>query len=156
MLAYHNFSVARALLDLFPNIFGFDKSKFRSSMFSSEAEQGRGEKGGKRRGQRANDRMSELYYYNIISLFIFIFILFWLINCYISGLAVAAVRRKFFEKYAKLHQFDPLVPNDWYRQPAYRILAEKVLHYFSFPSYKLFIFLFFFFLFFFRVLTFNF
>jgi hypothetical protein len=31
MLAYHNSSVSRALLDLFPNI-GLDKSKFRTSM----------------------------------------------------------------------------------------------------------------------------
>jgi hypothetical protein len=44
MLAYHNFSVSRALLDLFPNI-GLDKSKFRSSMY-------RGTEGGKRMGKR--------------------------------------------------------------------------------------------------------
>eukprot|EP00026_Physarum_polycephalum_P002270 Phypoly_transcript_02276.p1 GENE.Phypoly_transcript_02276~~Phypoly_transcript_02276.p1 ORF type:complete len:794 (+),score=74.23 Phypoly_transcript_02276:119-2500(+) len=34
-------------------------------------------------------------------------------------------RRKFFEKYAKLHGFDPLNPVNWYMQPKNRILATK-------------------------------
>eukprot|EP00026_Physarum_polycephalum_P001474 Phypoly_transcript_01476.p1 GENE.Phypoly_transcript_01476~~Phypoly_transcript_01476.p1 ORF type:complete len:889 (+),score=81.31 Phypoly_transcript_01476:156-2669(+) len=42
-----------------------------------------------------------------------------------SSYAVPEVRRNFFEKYAKLYRFDPLVAENWYRQPAYRILAVK-------------------------------
>lgn len=49
-------------------------------------------------------------------------------------------RRAFFEKYAKDHDFDPLVPSNWYSHPIKRIMSQKVLlflllFHFLFTSY---------------------
>lgn len=40
--------------------------------------------------------------------------------------SAAVDRRKFFENYAQLNKFDPLVPDNWYLQPKERILAHSV------------------------------
>jgi hypothetical protein len=36
-------------------------------------------------------------------------------------------RRQFFEQYAVVNKFDPLIPNNWYRQAIYKIMLDKVL-----------------------------
>ena len=38
----------------------------------------------------------------------------------------ASNRRKFFEEYAKVNGFDPLVPSNWYSQPSEKIMMCKV------------------------------
>ena len=35
-------------------------------------------------------------------------------------------RRLFFEKYAKKHAFDPLIPENWYKEPRKKIVSFKV------------------------------
>ena len=37
-----------------------------------------------------------------------------------------------FEKYAKVNEFDPLLPNNWYAQSRKKVLSNKVLNISSF------------------------
>jgi hypothetical protein len=37
-----------------------------------------------------------------------------------------ANRRRYFEDYAKENGFDPLVPENWYMQPKFKLAAKKV------------------------------
>jgi hypothetical protein len=106
VMTYYNDSVSIALVNLFPNI-GLDKSKFRAlCTFLS----------------------SSLFF----SFFYFYFFFFFFCNTLISFFFFAAIwyekgnRRKFFEKYAREHSFDPRVPKNWYKEPVERILNTKV------------------------------
>ena len=49
--------------------------------------------------------------------------LFCFIECYWND---ADNRRSFFEKYAKEHGFNPLVPENWYTISAYDCMTQKV------------------------------
>jgi hypothetical protein len=93
VLKYHNYSISRALIELFPNI-GLKKEKFHSKP----------------------NHFSFLYYF---------------INFYIAWNPQNS--RQFFEKYAKDHGFDPLIPKNWY-SVSYRSILSKVVCLTSYSS----------------------
>lgn len=99
-MSFHNNSVARALGDLFPEI-TFDPSLFHSNIC-----------------------IILLFYlfYIIICFFVFIDL-----YCYLDWMDVRN-RRKFFEKYAREHGFNPTDPEGWYKQNKKQILETKVLN----------------------------
>ena len=86
VIKHHNYSVARALVELFPKI-GLEKTKFWVQSLSNSLGVWRDESN----------------------------------------------RRKFLEKYANVHTFDPNVAENWYSQSKKQILAFEVFTCFTIP-----------------------
>lgn len=78
VIKYHNHSIPKALVELFPEI-NLEKSKFFASSSSST-----------------------------------------------SMWRDPQKRRKFFENFAKENSFDPIVPENWYKQSKKSIMAREV------------------------------
>lgn len=65
----------------------------------------------------------------------FFFLFLWLLKCCAAVWSLQRNRRKLFERYAKEHHFDPLVPDNWYHQSRASLLSFKVLIILSFISF---------------------
>ena len=109
MLSYHGKSIARALLELFPNI-GLDKTKFvqRKSLLV---------------------HLSPFLLFSSSSLSLSSSFYLKLLICsslHLGPWSDSNKRRKFFEDFAKSHGFSPLNPHTWYTISRNRILAQKV------------------------------
>ena len=116
MLVYYKFSVAAALLDLFPNI-GLTKSKFMCMFF--------------------------LFFFFFYS-HSFIYTSFLFFNyCNAVFWRDSNNRRRFFEEYAKEEGFNPLIAADWYTQTLDKLMLNKVSQFspLFFLSFFLFLFL---------------
>src|SRR3978361_633346 len=85
VIFYHKHSVAKALLDLFPNI-GLDKTKF----------------------QTKRNCMPRIY------LFLFFYLPICLFLIFPAHYSNRSNRRKAFEDYAYKNGFDPRTPENWY------------------------------------------
>jgi len=109
-LSYHAHSVKKALLDLFPEI-GLNESHFVVCMYKEENERGDrarkdGNEGKGRKGERREDER--------------------VLNNSFLAWNNKEEGKIFFENFAKLHGFDPLVAANWYRQSVSDLLALKV------------------------------
>ena len=105
MMHHHNNSVSKALVDLFPNI-GLDASKLRDV---------------------CKCFLSPFFLPPPPTPFsTSLLISFAEININIASWNSPFRRKRFFERYAKEHSFDPRVPENWYSQSRGKILETKV------------------------------
>ena len=106
MITHHDNSVAKALLDLFPNI-GLDKSLLWTKTV------------------KCMSSSCSLVVTLIFFVGLFLFADVYLIT-HISVWHEEAFRRKMFESYAKENGFDPLNAEMWHQQEKSKLMAMKV------------------------------
>eukprot|EP00026_Physarum_polycephalum_P001731 Phypoly_transcript_01733.p1 GENE.Phypoly_transcript_01733~~Phypoly_transcript_01733.p1 ORF type:complete len:1003 (+),score=155.23 Phypoly_transcript_01733:421-3009(+) len=145
ILHYHNDSVAKALIDLFPNV-NFEKSKFPMQTAWHDRDNRRKFFENYAKSHGFDPLVPDNWYLQPIERIIGVKGAFGVIS-YHKGSVIRALldlfpaisldrtrftaestwldRRKILENYADLHGFDPLNPENWYLQPKERILSYK-------------------------------
>eukprot|EP00026_Physarum_polycephalum_P003956 Phypoly_transcript_03973.p1 GENE.Phypoly_transcript_03973~~Phypoly_transcript_03973.p1 ORF type:complete len:646 (+),score=59.16 Phypoly_transcript_03973:3-1940(+) len=147
VLSYHNQSVVKALLDLFPNI-GLDKSRFRVKPLWWEPARRRNLFENYAKANHFDANVPENWYFYskakirsfprarlvlsyyrgsipraLVDLFPDIGLDIKKFRPEFSSRMSTSERRKIFEIYARQNKFDPLVPANWYTQPRKKILS---------------------------------